>query len=116
MKEECAFISSMMCKKGFLQLDPADVKEIVRGDYFFICIKGQGNYKKRFLDVLYKMPMIPYKRALIQVEYHPSREPLFSEINLLTERFPPFNCSIGFSELPKRYKHDVVSVRILLSI
>ena len=32
MKEECAFISSIMCKKGFLQLDPADVKEIVLGN------------------------------------------------------------------------------------
>ena len=116
MKEECAFISSMMCKKGFLQLDPADVKEIVRGDYFFICIKGQGDYQKRFHNVLRQIPLIPYKRALIQVEYHPSKEPLFSEINLLTDRFPPFNCSIGFSEFPQCYRNDIVTVRILLSI
>ena len=116
MKDECAFISSMMCKKGFLQLDPADVKEIVSGNHFFICIKGQGDYHKRIQDILHKMPLVLYKRALIHVEYHPTREPLFSEINLLTERFPPFNCSIGFSELSKSYKHDVVFVRILLSI
>ena len=31
-KQESASIISMMCKKGFLQLDPADVKEIVRGN------------------------------------------------------------------------------------
>ena len=115
-KQESAYIISMMCKKGFLQLDPADVKEIVLGNYVFICIKGQGDYQKRFLDVLRQMPLIPYKRALILVEYHPSREPLFSEINLLTERFPPFNCSIGFSELPLSSRNDVVKIRILLSI
>jgi len=116
MKEEGASIITMMCKNGFLQLDPADVKEIVRGNYVFICIKGQGDYQKRFLYVLHKMPLIPYKRALIQVEYHPSREPLFSEINLLTERFPPYNCSIGFSEFSHSSNVDIVNIRILLSI
>ena len=115
-KEDSVPIISLMCKNGFLQLDPADIKEIVLGNYVIISIKGQGDYQKRFHDALRQIPSIPYKRVLIQVEYHPSREPLFSEIKLLTDRFPPFNCSIGFSELPINSRDDVVAVRILLSI
>lgn len=114
MREDCAYILPLICKKGFLKLEPADVKEIVTGNYALFSVSGQGGYMKRFHDVLSKIPSIPYKRALIQVEYHPSKEPLFSEIDLLTSRFPPFNCSIGFSELPIYSRPDIVVVRLLL--
>lgn len=115
MTEDSTHIIPLICKKGFLQLDPADVREIVMGNYALFCVSGQGGYKKRFHDALSKIPSIPYRRALIQVEYHPSKEPLFSEIDLLTSRFPPFNCSIGFSELPFYSRPDIVVARLLLS-
>ena len=114
MKEDIAYIIPLICRKGVLQLDPADVKEIVMGNYAFICVSGQGGYLKRFHEVIHNMPRISYRRALIQVEYHPSKEPLFSEIELLISRFPPYNCSIGFSELPICSSPDVVVVRLLL--
>ena len=113
MREDSAYIIPLICKKGFLQIDPADVREIVMGNYAFFCVRGYGDYQKRFHEVLRKIPRIPYRRVLIQVEYHPSKEPLFSEIDLLTSRFPPFNCCIGFSELPICSRPDVVIVRLL---
>ena len=114
MREDSDYIIPLICKKGFLQLDPADVKEIVTGNYALLCVSGQGGYKKRFHEALSKIPRIPYRRVLIQVEYHPSKEPLFSEIELLTSKFPPFNCSIGFSKLPIYSRPNVVVVRLLL--
>jgi hypothetical protein len=116
MREDSEYIIPLMCKKGFLELDPADVREIVMGSYAFISVKGEGGCRKRFRDALRKLPWIPYSKALILVEYHPTREPLFSEIDMITSRFPPFNCSIGFSELPLSSGPDIVVVRLLLLV
>ena len=113
MREDSEYIIPLMCKKGFLQLEPFVVKEIVMGNYTFISVEGKGGYYERFRDVLRKLPWISYSRALILVEYHPSRGPLIGEMKIITSRLP--DCVFGFSKLPLSSDPDVVVVRILLS-
>lgn len=113
MREDSEYIIPLMCKRGLLQLEPFEVKEIVMGNYTFISVESKGGYFERFRDVIRKLPWIPYSRALILVEYYPTRCPLIKEMKMITNRFP--NCSFGFSDLPLSSNPDIIVVRLLLS-
>lgn len=111
-------IEEIMCKQEGLHLDQNEVLDILRGDYAFVCVRGIGGKQMRFVDAMDKLPLLFFKKVLILVEFNEGCSPLFSEIDLLSSRFKPNQCSIGFLERScNTYeRHEGITLKMLYKI
>ena len=111
-------IEDIMCKQEGLHLDKNEVFDILKGDYAFVSVRGIGGKQMRFVDAMDKLPLLFFKKVLILVEFNEGCAPLFSEIDLLSRRFTPEQCSIGFSEIACNIyeRHEGITLKMLYKI
>jgi len=111
-------IKDMMCRQEGLHLDKNEVLDILKGDYAFVSVRGIGGKQMRFVDAMDKLPLLFFKKVLILVEFNEGCAPLFSEIDLLSSRFKPDQCSIVFFETAcNTYeRHEGITLKMLYKI
>ena len=108
----------MMCRQEGLHLDKNEVLDILKGDYAFVSVRGIGGKQMRFVDAMDKLPLLFFKKVLILVEFNEGCAPLFSEIDLLSSRCKPEQCSIVFFERScNTYeRHEGITLKMLYKI